>query len=50
MTVVFVEGQSYINIYANDISNYVNEVNRKEVSLLDLKNEIQVQKNSMNLF
>ena len=44
MTVVFVEGQSYINIYANDISNYVNEVNRKEVSLLDLKNEIQVQK------
>ena len=44
MTVVFVEGQSYINIYANDISNYVNEVNRKEVSLLDLKNEVQVQK------
>ena len=44
MTVVFVEGQSYINIYANDISNYVNEVNRKEVSLLDLKNKIQVQK------
>jgi len=44
MTVVFVEGQSYINIYANDISNYVNEVNRKEASLIELKNEIQVQK------
>ena len=45
MTVVFVEGQSYINIYANDISNYVNEVNRKEVSLLDLKNKNSRAKN-----
>ncbi|MGB2467450.1 MAG: hypothetical protein ACPH90_04815, partial [Crocinitomicaceae bacterium] len=44
MTVVYVEGQSYINIYANDISDYVNQVNRNEASLIKLKNEIQEQK------
>jgi PAS domain S-box-containing protein len=44
LTVVFVEGQSYINIYANDISDYVNQVNRNEASLIKLKNEIQEQK------
>ena len=44
MTGVYVEGQSYINIYANDISDYVNQVNRNEASLIKLKNEIQEQK------
>ena len=44
MTVVFVEGQSYINVYANEITDYVNQVNRNESSLIELKNEIQIQK------
>ena len=44
MTIVYVEGQSYINIYANDISDYVNQVKSNEASLIQLKNEIQEQK------
>ena len=44
LTLVYVEEFNYINIYASDITNFINQANEKEKSLIGLKDEIQNQK------
>jgi len=44
LTLVYVEEHGYINIYANDITDFVNKVNQNEDTLISLKDEIQNQK------
>ena len=44
LTLVYVEEFNYINIYASDITNFINQVKENEKSLIGLKDEIQSQK------
>ena len=44
MTLVYVKEFKYINIYAADITDFINQVNDKEKSLISLKDEIETQK------
>jgi PAS domain S-box-containing protein len=44
LTLVYVEEFNYINIYASDITNFINQANEKEKSLIGLKDEIESQK------
>jgi len=44
LTLVYVEEFNYVNIYASDITNFINQVEENEKSLIGLKDEIQSQK------
>jgi PAS domain S-box-containing protein len=44
LTLVYVQEFNYINIYAADITNFINEVKEKEKSLIGLKDDIESQK------
>ena len=44
LTLVYVHEFNYINIYAADITEFINQVNEKEKSLTGLKDEIESQK------
>ena len=44
LTLVYVHEFNYINIYAADITTFINQVNEKEKSLTGLKDEIETQK------
>ncbi|MDG2227662.1 MAG: PAS domain S-box protein [Flavobacteriales bacterium] len=44
LTLVYVHEFNYINIYAADITAFINQVNEKEKSLTGLKDEIENQK------
>ena len=39
-----VKDQEYINVYATDITDFINEVNKKEQELIELTNKISEQK------
>jgi PAS domain S-box-containing protein len=43
LTLVYVKEFFYINIYSTDITDFINQVNQKEKSLIDLKNELEVK-------
>ena len=44
LTLVYVQEFNYVNIYANDISELINQVNEKETKLIGLNAEIENQK------
>ena len=44
LTLVYVEEFNYVNIYATDISELINQVNEKETKLIGLNAEIENQK------
>ena len=44
LTLVYVEEFDYINIYAVDITEFINQVNQKEKSLIGLNDKIENQK------
>ena len=44
LTLVYVEEFEYINIYASEITDFINRVNQNEQSLIRLKDEVQFQK------
>ena len=43
LTLVYVKEFFYINIYSTDITDFINQVNQKEKSLIDLKDELEVK-------
>lgn len=43
LTFVHVKELFYINIYSTDITDFINQVNQKEKSLIDLKDELEVK-------
>ena len=44
LTLVHVQEFNYLNVYATDITDFINEANEKEKSLIDLKDAIESQK------
>ncbi|MDB4091071.1 PAS domain-containing sensor histidine kinase [Crocinitomicaceae bacterium] len=43
LTLIYVKEFFYINIYSTDITDFINQVNQKEKSLIDLKDELEVK-------
>ena len=44
LTLVHVQEFNYLNVYGTDITDFINEANEKEKSLIDLKDAIESQK------
>ena len=44
LTMVYVKEFNYINVYTTDITNFINQVNKREKNLTNLKDKVQSQK------